>query len=171
MDHTSEAATPRDNFDWQSFIDMLDWESIAKEAGVWWQEPFRNQYRIIPLDLPISAEEMDLLRPGHDSFDMSGKWDLHFKDDKLFCFRSWNGNCAYIIRFAMREDGFRVCDVLENCDPEQWDGLATSTANGSGWPLDLINFLVGRGRFEWLNDELEQWIWHDPRQIQADEDD
>lgn len=167
MPLSSDVVVVTDSFAWQEFLSTLDWAGVAKLAGHDYEEHFDDQYRIIPLNLALSTEEFSMLRDGHESYDMSDKWDLVFYNDMLFCFRSWNGNCVYIVRFAPTTNGYRICDVVENCHPDQWDGHETTTTTGSGWALGLVDWLVGRGRFKWLEDDITKWIWHEPRQAPA----
>lgn len=150
--YDSDRQVKRAPFDWDGFI-------AKHKIG----NGLRSRYRIIPLDLPLTGDGVHRIRQGSISESMSDKWDIVFLDNVLVCFHSWTGICHYLIRLSPEGDGYRIRDVLENCNPRHSNGYETSAAYGSGWALAELGSLIDGYRFEWRGDfDWDGWSWYDP---------
>lgn len=150
--YDSDRQVKREPFDWDGFI-------AKHKIG----NGLRSRYRVIPLDLPLTGDDVHRIRQGSISESMSDKWDIVFLDNVLVCFHSWTGICHYLIRLSPEGDGYRIRDVLENCNPRHSNGYETSAAYGSGWALAELGSLIDGYRFEWqLDSDFQAWSWYDP---------
>jgi len=86
----------------------------------WNTNPLPDQRTTIPLDRVFTALEMEQVRHGVVPEAMEDKWFLYWQDDRLFCHRSWTGNCLYVARFVPEGDGHRLVSADVNRDPSQY---------------------------------------------------
>lgn len=42
---------------------------------------------------------------------MEDKWFIYWEDGKVYCHRSWGGECAFVVRFAVEEEGYSAVSV------------------------------------------------------------
>lgn len=64
--------------------------------------------RVLLKDLPLSQEEFERVAQGLVPEEMEDKWFLYFEDGKLYCHRSWNGECIYIVDIVPTGQGYRA---------------------------------------------------------------
>ncbi|MBV2184892.1 MAG: hypothetical protein KUL88_10175, partial [Rhizobium sp.] len=108
--YDSDRTLKLEPFDWDGFI-------ARHKLG----KGLRRRYRIIPLDLPITAEEFEVLREGSIADLMSDKWDITFVDNMLVFTYTWTAVVTYLLRVVRHGDGYRICDMLENANPHYWN--------------------------------------------------
>ena len=75
-EYTLDRSLTQEDFDWPAFIETLDLD-----------EPFGENYRIIPLNLPLLAEDMEKIRKGYTATDFASKYDLASFETKIV----WDG--------------------------------------------------------------------------------
>lgn len=72
----------------------------------------------------FTDDEIDSLKRGNVPQEMEDKWFFYFEDDTLRAFRSWTGNCIYIIKCDFEHDKL---DVMVNNDENQYETGSKST--------------------------------------------
>jgi len=71
----------------------------------------------LPLDRRFAAEEYDLIAAGFVSESMDDHWNILFKDDTLYLYRSWTGACMFRVRFVKTGDEFAVAEAAIGISP------------------------------------------------------
>lgn len=89
-------------------------------AADWNIHPMPSQYRVLALDVSLSAREAAAIRKGFIPEEMEEKWFVYFVDNTLFQHRSWTGFCIDQIHFEVYEGGLRATHAEVNRDPEQY---------------------------------------------------
>ena len=142
-------------------LEPFDWDGYITRHKL--GKGLRRRYRIIPLDLPITAEEFEVLREGSIADLMSDKWDITFVDNMLVFTYTWTAVVTYLLRVVRHGDGYRICDMLENANPHYWNADENEPGKASGWAVWQIASLLGGYRFEWQDEwEWEEWSWYSP---------
>ncbi len=165
----------QEGFNWQAFIESMDWEEFYREArgheSLWeWDHPFVHGGRVFPIDLKLTKEEMELVRRDCRYQEMNDHVDLYFKDNMLYNMRSWTGDLDFIVRFEETDDGYMICECIENnrdpdADPSIDEISEAAAKEAVGLALAWIGGLCGEGRFEWTGEDFGDWVWHDPRRV------
>lgn len=68
--------------------------------------------RIVLRDMFLSKEEYERVVRGLKPGAMEDKWHNYFEDGKLYCCRSWTGECIYIVEFAPSGGGYEAAAFL-----------------------------------------------------------
>lgn len=87
------------------------------EPGDWKTKPMPPRREPFPLEMDLTAEELERLRQGHVPREMEDKWFRYFADGVFYIFRSWTGFCIYEI--PVSPEG-RIRGGTVNRDPEQY---------------------------------------------------
>ena len=82
--------------------------------------PMPEQYAVLSIDYRFTPEEMKLVLQGYLPKDMDDRWFIYCEDDKLYCHRSWTGNCLFIAELKSDEDSYKIERLLVNRDPNQY---------------------------------------------------
>jgi hypothetical protein len=159
-------------FSWQAFIDSMDWDEFYHNAfgqqSFWeWDQPFVNGGSVFPINVKLTMEEMELVQRDCRHQEMNDHVELYFKDDMLYNIRSWTGDLDFIVRFEKTDDGYIICDCIQN-DPDGSQGVDENPEHTAkvavGLALAWIGGLCGEGRYEETGEDFD-WVWHDPRRI------
>ena len=86
------------------------------ELKDWKTKPMPEKRQPFPLEMDLTAEELELLRLGHIPRGMDDKWFRCFADGVFCIFRSWTGFCIYQI--PVSPDG-KIRGGMVNRDPDQ----------------------------------------------------
>jgi hypothetical protein len=71
----------------------------------------------LPLERRFSAVEYDLIVAGHVSESMDDHWNILFKDDTLYLYRSWTGVCMFRVRFVKTGNEYAVAEAAIGISP------------------------------------------------------
>lgn len=84
-------------------------------ADSWTTQPMPQEgISRMDLSLPISADEMDILRMGHIPEVQEDHWFMYCTDDHIRYFRSWTGDCMFEAHFRAEGAGFLIDSLLIN---------------------------------------------------------
>ena len=86
----------------------------------WKTKALPSKRATIALNRTFSLREMKRIRRGLVPEQMEDKWFIYWEDDVLSFYRSWTGNCIYVVRFAAEGDRYRMVEADVNRDPEQY---------------------------------------------------
>ena len=78
------------------------------EPADWGTKLFPRRRSTIPLDRTFSQDELNILRRGLIPAQMEDKWFIYWKDDALYFFRSWTGECICIVHFVVEDGASRM---------------------------------------------------------------
>ena len=70
----------------------------AKKAD-WKTKSMPKARRVVSVDINFSTEEYEELQKGIVPRRMENKWFIYFKNNNLYCHRSWTGFCIYIAKY------------------------------------------------------------------------
>jgi len=109
----------------------------------WKTRTMPSKRTTIALNRAFSTVEMSLIRKGHLPEDMGGHWFLYWKDNKLFCHRSWTGYCIYIVNFVKDSKNWKMVEAVVNRDNAQY-GMTDDSYEIKmiSWSIDF--FLLGK---------------------------
>lgn len=146
-------------------LEPFDWDGFIAKHKL--GRGLRRRYRVIPLDPPITAAEFEVICADYLAETMSDKWDITFIDGMLVINHSWFDVVAYLFRFVRDGDGYRICDMLENCNPHYSNGGEFSPGRATGWAVSELASLLQCSplngyRFEWQDGQCDEWSWYSP---------
>lgn len=93
---------------------------IAKKSD-WKTKPMPKAHRVIPLNIRFSVEEYEALQKGIIPRQMEDKWFVYFKDNTLYCYRSWTGFCIYIGKFKQVQNKYFLDEIIINDNKQQYN--------------------------------------------------
>jgi len=121
------------------------------ERSDWETKELPAKRSTIPLDRRFSLPEIETIRRGLIPEAMEDKWFIYWQDDRLFFHRSWTGFCIYVVRFAGRDDDYRMIEAEVNRDPDQYG--ETSDERDARMISYLIDLLLLRQDASFPSDE------------------
>lgn len=107
----------------------------ALKSG-WKTEPMPEEHVVLPFQYEFSSDEYDRLQCGSIPEQMEDKWFIYFKDNKLYCHRSWTGFCIYIAEFEVSEESSKIIKVTVNRDGEQY------SERDNNWDCQFLVYLI-----------------------------
>ena len=122
------------------------------EPGDWKTKPMPPRREPFPLEMDLTAEELERLRQGHVPQEMEDKWFRYFADGVFYIFRSWTGFCIYEI--PVSPEG-KIRGGTVNRDPEQY--RETDPGRDGVMAEYLVSCQVGRPRTRDLMMEYVRW--------------
>ena len=90
----------------------------------------------VALDRVFSQQDMTRVRKGFKPGHMGDHWSMYWKDNKLFCHRSWTGYCIYIVSFIKDGKNWKMVEVVVNRDNEQY-GMTDDS-----YDIKMISWLI-----------------------------
>lgn len=99
------------------------------------QDP-NAEYSEVPLDIPVSKDDMEILRMGHLPDAMEDHWLMYTDDEYIRYFRSWTGQMAFEAHYHATEDVYRIDNLRMNI------GLVQFGVNGDEAGAWLFRYLL-----------------------------
>ena len=98
---------------------------ISKKTEVatkdsWKTEPMPEHNVLIPMNVTIPREAMQLVRYGHIPDAMEDHWFMYCDGSTIRYYRSWTGFCIYIAKYVEEGDKCIITELQVNRDPEQY---------------------------------------------------
>lgn len=88
----------------------------------WRTEPMPEKNEIIPLNVTIPHEAMQVVKKGHIPGAMEDHWFMYCDENTIRYYRSWTGICIYVAKYVEDGDKCTITELQVNRDPEQYRG-------------------------------------------------
>ena len=98
--------------------------------------PMPKEHVVLSFQYEYSSEDYEKIQYGVIPEQMEDKWFLYFEDNKLHCYRSWTGNCLYIVEFKVSEESSQIVKLTVNRDREQY------TERDDNWDCHFVVYLI-----------------------------
>ena len=100
---------------------------IPKKAKVatkdsWETMPMPESHIVIPLDVVIPHEAMQIVKQGHIPNAMEDHWFMYCDETTIRYYRSWTGICIYIAKYEDDGERCRITELMVNRDSSQYGG-------------------------------------------------
>lgn len=107
-------------------------------SGDWKTEPMPSDDNVshIVLDIPISAEDMNILRRGHIPEAQEDHWMMECDNEYIRYYRSWTGHCAFEAHYCKKCNEYRIDRLSIN------KNLVEFGVNGTEPAAYLFRYLV-----------------------------
>ena len=86
----------------------------------WNIEPMPEKNVLIPMNVTIPHDAMQVVKYGHIPDAMEDHWFMYCDEDTIRYYRSWTGFCIYIARYVDEGDKCTITELQVNRDPEQY---------------------------------------------------
>ncbi len=160
----------KSDFDWDGFVDTFDWGALYESCSVdaygyirdddeWGFPVFRDGYRLVSLNLPLTSGDMKAIREkcGHSFFRLeSARPVFKLIENMLFVVDDKRGFCLAIVRFEPTENGYLTVEFLEDTE-ELRVGEPISAAV---WIALWLSDLLPAARIDFIEQEdWDQGFW------------
>ena len=88
----------------------------------WKIKPLPDKHIVIPMEVCIPSEAMNIVRYGHIPEAMEDHWFMYCDESTIRYYRSWTGFCIYVAKYEDDGAKCRIRELLVNRDPEQYRG-------------------------------------------------
>ena len=92
---------------------------VATKDG-WKTEPMPERYVLLPLNVTIPHEAMQVVKYGHIPEAMEDHWFMYCDEDTIRYYRSWTGICIFVAKYVEEEDKCTITELQVNRAPEQY---------------------------------------------------
>ena len=75
---------------------------------------------LLPLNVTISHEAMQVVKHGHIPEAMEDHWFMYCDEDTIRYYRSWTGICIFVAKFVEERERCTITELQVNRDPEQY---------------------------------------------------
>ena len=79
-----------------------------------------EEHVLIPMDVKIPREAMEVVKCGHIPEAMEDHWFMYCDDSTIRYYRSWTGFCIYIAKYVEEGDLCRITELQVNRDSDQY---------------------------------------------------
>jgi hypothetical protein len=158
-----------ERFDWDNFVETFDWQTFHTDCvKAHFQYPLddwgipveKDGYRVIPLNLSLTSEDMSVLESKCGSFGTSDSWRYVYKltNNLLFMIFENDGSCDAVIRFGKSEAGFMALEVLQDVA-----NLNLNVDPGEFYAVKMLSDLLPGCRCGLVDeDDDDTWFWREP---------
>ena len=70
----------------------------------WKIKPLSNVHLNFVFKYFLSNEDVEVLKLGYKPVDMEDKWFSYYEDGRLYCCRSWSGQCMFVVTLNAGSD-------------------------------------------------------------------
>ena len=102
----------------------------------WNIEPMSEKNVLIPMNVTIPCEAMQLVKYGHIPDAMEDHWFMYCDEDTICYYRSWSGICIFVAKYVEEGDKCTITELQVNRDPEQY------RSNENGHDISLFMALL-----------------------------
>lgn len=174
------AIDPLASFDWNSAIESTDWRALLDECsrcaprngdsvGTWGITVRRGAWRTIPLNLSLSAGDLQHLSSEYRNFRLHDFWiyRVKFAWPLLYMVHDYDGEFQWIVRFIEKEADFLAVEFLESVDPRAVPGLSANVV----WIAQILGDLIPESRFAFVDEDQPDkgWRWRAPGKQSGDQ--
>lgn len=98
---------------------------IPKKTAVatkesWKIKPMPEKNVLIPMNVTIPREAMQVVKYGHIPDAMEDHWFMYCDESTIRYYRSWTGSCMYIAKYVEEGDKCTITELQVNRDPAQY---------------------------------------------------
>ena len=86
----------------------------------WKTLPMPPKHAVIPSNMVVSKEAMDIIKYGHIPEAMEDHWFMYCDDDTIHYYRSWTGFCIFEAQYEECADGYIITELRINREPAQY---------------------------------------------------
>lgn len=86
----------------------------------WKTEPMPERNVLLPLNVTIPHEAMQVVKYGHIPEAMEDHWFMYCDKDTIRYYRSWTGICIFVAKFVEEGDVCTITELQVNRDSEQY---------------------------------------------------
>lgn len=86
----------------------------------WNIKPMPEKNVLIPMNVTIPREAMQVVKMGHIPDAMEDHWFMYCDESTIRYYRSWTGFCIYIAKYVEDSDKCTITELQVNRDPEQY---------------------------------------------------
>jgi hypothetical protein len=91
----------------------------------WKNLPMPDKKEVIPVNVTLPKEVMDIIKYGHIPEAMEDHWFMYCDETAIRYFRSWTGICIFEALYKPCGDGYKITSLSINRDPEQYGSTDT----------------------------------------------
>lgn len=102
----------------------------------WNIEPMPEKNVLIPMNVTIPHDAMQVVKYGHIPDAMEDHWFMYCDEDTIRYYRSWTGFCIFIAKYVEEEDKCTIIELQVNRDPEQY------RSKDNGYEISLFMALL-----------------------------
>lgn len=108
---------------------------IVKQTD-WQNLPMPEEHKVLPCKQTFNPVEYVKLQDGYLPEVMEDKWFIYFKNNKLYCHRSWTGYCYYIVEFEVCGDSYQIANIVVNRNSEQ------CSETDDLWDMEFVVYVI-----------------------------
>lgn len=86
----------------------------------WKTEPMSEKNVLVPMNVTIPHEAMQVVKYGHIPEAMEDHWFMYCDGSTIRYYRSWTGICIFVAKYVEEEDKCTITELQVNRDPEQY---------------------------------------------------
>ena len=86
----------------------------------WKTEPMPEKNVLVPMNVTIPHEAMQVVKYGHIPEAMEDHWFMYCDESTIRYYRSWTGICIFVAKYVEEEDKCTITELQVNRDPEQY---------------------------------------------------
>ena len=86
----------------------------------WKTEPMPEENVLIPMNVTIPREAMQIVKFGHIPEAMEDHWFMYCDESTIRYYRSWTGICMFIAKYVEEGDKCTITELLVNRDADQY---------------------------------------------------
>ena len=102
----------------------------------WKTKPMPEKNVLLPLNVTIPCEAMQVVKYGHIPEAMEDHWFMYCDEDTIRYYRSWSGICIFVAKYVEEGDKCTITELQVNRDPEQY------RSNENGRDISLFMALL-----------------------------
>ena len=102
----------------------------------WKTKPLPEKNVLLPLNVTIPHEAMQVVKYGHIPEAMEDHWFMYCDEDTICYYRSWSGICIFVAKYVEEGDKCTITELQVNRDPEQY------RSNENGHDISLFMALL-----------------------------
>ena len=101
-------------------------EKTQRATADSWQnlQQMPEKVGLVKMGVPVSAEDMEILRMGHIPAVMEDHWFMYCDDTAIRYYRSWTGTLIFEAEYCRDGDGYKITSLKVNleCGDVPWMG-------------------------------------------------
>ena len=84
--------------------------------------PMPEKNTVIPLNITIPSEAMDIVKYGHIPEAMEDHWFMYCDETTIRYYRSWSGICIFVAKYVDDGSQCKITELQVNREPDQYKG-------------------------------------------------
>lgn len=95
-------------------------KTVVATKESWKIKPMPEKKVLIPMNVTIPSEAMQVVKYGHIPDAMEDHWFMYCDESTIRYYRSWTGSCIYIAKYVEEGDKCTITELQVNRDPAQY---------------------------------------------------